>query len=125
MGYLCIDFVAFSHGAGIHQWNVPLEYIPTYLKVWRTIFRDGAQLMIVGGTCQGSCIWANNIFNQALNSVTTLANICAETLWMGILLYPRPDLDEFNLLCDILLHRPLCLRPTTQNVGAPYSWTLL
>lgn len=33
MGYLCVDFVAFSHGAGIHQWNVPREQIPTYSKV--------------------------------------------------------------------------------------------
>lgn len=33
VGYLCVDFVAFSHGAGIHQWNVPREYIPTYAKV--------------------------------------------------------------------------------------------
>jgi large subunit ribosomal protein L36e len=32
VAYLSIDFVAFSNGAGIHQWNVPREQFPTYAK---------------------------------------------------------------------------------------------
>lgn len=33
IGYLSIDFVAFSHGAGIHQWNVPIEDVVVFAKV--------------------------------------------------------------------------------------------
>lgn len=32
IGYLAIDFVAFSHGAGIHQWNVPIEQVKVFAQ---------------------------------------------------------------------------------------------
>ena len=33
MGYLAIDFVAFSHGAGVHQWNVRLSDVEVFAQV--------------------------------------------------------------------------------------------
>lgn len=32
IGYLAIDFVAFSNGAGIHQWNVPVEQVKIFAQ---------------------------------------------------------------------------------------------
>ena len=76
------------------------------------------QLTVLGGACKGSRICACHFFHQALDSITILTNFCAQTIWMGILLHPRPHLVELDLLCDILLHHPFYLRPTAQNVDA-------
>lgn len=35
IGYLAIDFVAFSNGAGIHQWNVPVEQVKIFAQASR------------------------------------------------------------------------------------------
>ena len=91
---------------------------PHILKGTRGSQQNGTSLMVIGGACKGSRLCAGHFFHQALDLTTILANIRTQTIWMGILQHPRPYLAELDLLCDILLHHPLYLRPTAQNVDA-------
>jgi hypothetical protein len=125
VAYLSIDFVAFSNGAGIHQWNVPREQFPTYAKVWSKIRTGAAKLMALGGACKGSWLCASDIFYQALDPIAVLEDFCAQTRWTDVLLHPCPDMAEPDLLYLIFLHHPLSLRSAAQNVGTSYPGTLL
>lgn len=125
MGYISIGFVAFAHGGGIHQWNVPREQIPTYLKVSGRKSPGGTLLMVVVGACKRSWERASGVFCKALDFTSIHADFRTHTIRVGIHLHTCPDLVEFGLLRHIFLCHPLYLYPTAQTLGAACPGSLL